>query len=102
MAIRAVITGDIVNSTQLATVKEKKLLNVLKNILVPHQFEFYRGDSFQMYQRNAGGALKTALLCRTAAISISQDNKAATADVRLSIGIGEVTTASPKNLGTAK
>ena len=90
MAIRAVITGDIVNSTKLAAAKEKKLLKILYQVLAPHQFEFYRGDSLQVFQKDAGGALRTALLCRTAAISISQQEKTVSSDVRISIGIGEV------------
>src|SRR5450432_557020 len=87
MAIRAVITGDIVNSTKLTAAKEKKLLRVLRQVFILNQFEFYRGDSFQVYQMNAGDALKTALLCRSAAISISQDEETASSDVRISIGI---------------
>jgi hypothetical protein len=101
MATRAVITGDIVNSTRLAAAKEKKLLRVLQQVLAPHQFEFYRGDSFQVYQMNAGGALKTALLCRTAAISISQGEESASSDVRVSIGIGKAKV-PVKTLSTAK
>ncbi|MEP7142823.1 MAG: hypothetical protein ABI707_08130 [Ferruginibacter sp.] len=101
MAIRAVITGDIVNSTKLVAAKEKKLLRVLQEVLVPHPFEFYRGDSFQAYQKNAGGALKTALLCRTAAMGISQGEETTPSDVRISIGIGQAK-APVKTLSTAK
>ena len=90
MAIRAVITGDIVNSTKLAAAKEKKLLKALHLVLAPYQFEFYRGDSLQAFQKNAQQALRTALLCRTAAISISQHEETASSDIRISIGIGEV------------
>ena len=102
MAIQAVITGDIVNSTKLKAAKEKKLLMILQEVLLPYQFEFYRGDSFQVYQKNATAALKTALLCRTAAICITpgiDENTAA--DVRISIGIGLVK-APVKTLSNAK
>lgn len=101
MATRAVITGDIVNSTLLTTAKEKRLLKVLGEILEPHQFEFYRGDSFQVYQQDAGGALRTALLCRAAAISISREKETVSSDIRLSVGIGEAK-AFVKTLSTAK
>src|SRR6185436_18061639 len=101
MGIRAVITGDIVNSTMLAPANERKLLRILQQVLESHQFEFYRGDSFQVYQRNAGGALKTALLCRSAAISISQEEPAVSSDVRISIGIGQAKE-RVKALSTAK
>lgn len=101
MAIRAVSTGDIVNSTKLGTAKEKKLLKILQQVLAPHKFEFYRGDSFQVYQKNANEALKTALFCRAAAISISQDEETDLSDVRISIGIGQVKT-PVKTLRTAQ
>jgi hypothetical protein len=72
MALRAVLTGDIVNSTRLKKIAEKKLLKILTAALAAHQFEFYRGDSFQVYVRNPAEALKIALICRTAAISLSK------------------------------
>lgn len=101
MALRAVLTGDIVNSTQLTKASEKKLLKMLSAALTAHRFEFYRGDSFQVYIKGPAEALQTALLCRTAAISISKNETENTADVRISIGIGAVTT-QVKSLGTAK
>ena len=101
MAIQAVITGDIVNFTKLQAAKEKKLLKVLQQVLAPYKFEFYRGDSFQVYQKNAGEALKTALLCRTCALSLTQDEEKALSDVRVSIGIGQVKE-PVKTLSTAK
>jgi hypothetical protein len=101
MAIQAVITGDIVNFTKLQAAKEKKLLKVLQQVLAPYKFEFYRGDSFQVYQKNAREALKTALLCRTCAISLTQDEEKALSDVRVSIGIGQVKE-PVKTLSTAK
>lgn len=102
MAIQAVITGDIVNSTKLRAAKEKKLLLMLEEVLLPYQFEFYRGDSFQVFQKNAAAALKTALLCRTAAICISPGNDENIAtDVRISIGIGTVK-APVRTLSSAK
>jgi hypothetical protein len=101
MAIQAVLTGDIVNSTGLAPATEKKLLAILRQVLKPYRFEFYRGDSFQAYIQEAGLALQTALLCRTAAIGIVQAEGIASSDVRVSIGIGKTKTPA-KTLGTAK
>ncbi len=101
MAIQAVLTADIVNSTKLAAAKEKKLLKVLQQVLATYRFEFYRGDSFQVYLRNADAALQVALLCRTAAISISQNDETVLPDVRVSIGIGK-TKAPVKALGASK
>ncbi len=101
MGIQAVLTGDIVNSTKLAAAKEKKLLKVLQQVLMPYKFEFYRGDSFQVYIKQAGEALRIALLCRTAAISISQAEETNSSDIRISIGLGQVA-APVKTLGAAK
>ena len=100
MGIQAVLTGDIVNSTKLVAANEKELLKVLQQVLKPYQFEFYRGDSFQVYIKQAGEALRIALLCRTAAISIFQKEEDKF-DIRLSIGIGEMSDPVTK-LGAAK
>jgi len=90
MALQAVLTGDIVNSTRLSTANEKKLLKVLSNVLSSYKYEFYRGDSFQVYLKNAEEALRIALLSRAAAISIPASDELMHGDVRISIGIGPV------------
>jgi len=89
MAIQAVLTGDIVNSTRLGAAAEKKLLKILRQVLGTHRYEFYRGDSFQVYLKNAADGLQTALLCRAAAIAIAGDEGVAASDIRISIGIGK-------------
>ena len=101
MALRAVLTGDIVNSTQLKITVEKKLVKVLHSLLANYKFEFYRGDSFQAFVKNPAEALTIALLCRTAAISISGNANTTLSDVRISIGIGEVKM-PVQTLGAAK
>ena len=101
MAIQAVLTGDIVNSTKLKKAVEKKLLSLLYSTLSFYKFEFYRGDSFQVYITKPEEALKIALLCRTAAISISKNEEINLSDIRMSIGIGIVKT-PVKTLGAAK
>lgn len=99
--LQAVITGDIVNSTKLPATDEKRLLKLLEQILADHKHEFFRGDSFQAYIKDAGAALKIALQCRTAAIGLQPDEYPSIADVRVSIGIGGVE--SPvRALATAK
>jgi len=97
----AVITADIVNSTKLSAVQEKKLLAQLHQLLQPWQFEFYRGDSFQVFQQKATLALKTALQCRTAAIRLTTSEATPPFDVKVSIGIGQAR-APVKSLRTAK
>ncbi len=96
--MKAVLTGDIVNSTKLTSVKEKALVKLLEQLLKPYKYEFYRGDSFQVLIKEAGNSLRIALLCRTAAIGLTENNEA---DVKISIGLGEVEERI-KTLGSAK
>ena len=85
MPIGAVITADIVNSTQLAKEQEKKLLSQLTVVLQEYKYEFYRGDSFQVYLKNYQAALQVVLQSRAIARAFSH-----LFDVRASIGIGNV------------
>jgi hypothetical protein len=94
----AVITADIVNSTELHPDEEKTLMASLQTVLSAHKFEFYRGDSFQVFIKDPKEALRVVLQCRTAAISVSEKPLF---DVRSSIGIGTVETPIRK-LATAK
>ena len=96
--MQAVLTGDIVNSTKLPPAKEKALVKLLEQVLKSYKYEFYRGDSFQVLVREAGDSLRIALLCRTAAIGITENNEA---DIKVSIGLGEVDDRI-KTLGSAK
>ena len=96
--MQAVLTGDIVNSTKLPSVKEKALVKLLEQVLKPYKYEFYRGDSFQVLMKEAGDSLRIALLCRTAAIGLTENNNT---DVKVSIGLGEVDSRI-KTLGSAK
>ena len=101
MSLPAVITGDIVNSTKLTSVSEKRILKQLKSILLPHKHEFYRGDSFQAYIKDAAQALRIALLCRAAAMAIPAGEKNIRSDIRISVGIGTAK-APVKTLSAAK
>lgn len=100
MAIQAVITGDIVNSTRITSSKLSRLTRRMGDLFKENKMEFYRGDSFQAHVKNPKDALRLALLCRTAAIDISRDEKNSS-DVRVSIGIGNITGAV-RILKTAK
>jgi hypothetical protein len=99
--VHAVLTGDIVNSTLLSPSQETGLLEEFKSIFSLDKHEFYRGDSFQAYITDASRALEMALRCRTAAISLAQEETDTAFDVRVSIGLGSVE--EPVNaLSTAK
>jgi hypothetical protein len=90
-SLHAVLTGDLVNSTQLKPATEKALLKELSRMLKPYLFEFYRGDSLQVYVKDPVQSLKIALLCRTLAISrTAGEGDLPLSDIRISIGIGSV------------
>jgi len=85
MATSAVITADIVNSTQLTKAQEKSLFRELNEALKEHHFEFYRGDSFQAYIKEPAAALALLLKLRMIA------REAGPAfDIRAATGIGDV------------
>jgi hypothetical protein len=90
MSIKAILTCDIVNSTKLTSAKEKKLIATINEIFVLHKIEFFRGDSFQVFIKGPESALVLSLLCRMAAMKLYKEQKLQVADVRISIGIGEV------------
>lgn len=99
----AVLTGDIVNSTDLTPSQEKALLDELLELFLKN-YEFSRGDSFQVYMDNIGDALRMALVCRALAIGLTAKNEAENEgkfDIRISIGIGKVNLPIEK-LGLAK
>ena len=89
MSASAVITADIVNSTRLSRIDYKKLIKNLNVILKNYQYEFFRGDSFQVLVKSPNEALKILLQTRTAAMKLS-GSAMPIADIRGSIGIGNV------------
>lgn len=86
----AVITADIVNSTLLSTKDGEKLIRNLQEILQGLRYEFFRGDSFQVWVPSPGEALSLVLRLRTRARMLSPGNMMPTADIRASVGIGGV------------
>jgi hypothetical protein len=89
MTASAVITADIVNSTALARTELKKLIKNLESLLEKYRFEFYRGDSFQVYVKSPAEALPLVLKARATAMRYSASSSPET-DIRASIGIGRV------------
>lgn len=89
MTTAAVITADIVNSTALPKPDLKKMMKNLEAVLQEHRFEFYRGDSFQVFVKNPSDALSVVLKVRTTAMKLSASSSPET-DIRASIGIGLV------------
>jgi hypothetical protein len=89
MSLSAVITADIVNSTKLSKAESKKLIKNLTGILLEHQHEFFRGDSFQVLVKSPDEALRILLHARTTAMKLSGSSMPV-ADIRASIGIGNI------------
>ena len=90
-AFRAVITADMVNSTQFPREESTAWLEELLAILHQNQAfkwllkpEIYRGDSFQAVLKNSDEAMRMAILTR-ACIRKHAPN----ADMRIAIGIGK-------------
>jgi hypothetical protein len=100
MALGAVITGDIVASTDLSKPDLKKLMKNLSTVLSSYQYEFFRGDSFQVYIKSPAEALGVLLQMRAVAMKLLPAVSAPATDIRASIGIGQVK-ASVKSLRTA-
>ena len=90
MPTGAVITADIVNSTQLPKAGSKKLIKNLLGLLEPYPHEFFRGDSFQVYVKSPVEALWLLLRLRTAAMKLFPEAAMPVTDIKASIGVGAV------------
>lgn len=94
MPIRAVLTGDIINSKEIND--KSHLISVLKEIFIDNQnlfsfqnpFEIFRGDSFQAILKKPNDALRVCLLIKSGLIAKSPENQLW--DARISIGISTV------------
>lgn len=100
MRMGAVITGDIVASMHLSKADLRKLIKNLSALLTPYQYEFFRGDSFQVFIKSPEEALSTLLQMRIVAMKLLPGDSSPASDLRASIGIGQIK-ASVKFLRTA-
>jgi len=100
--MNAVVTADVIDSTKLSVEGEDLVLKViydtfgtdstLRTNVEESSFTITRGDSIQIELEDATKALKTALLLKTAINKITLlSNRKPSIDVRIAIGIGEVT-----------
>lgn len=102
MQIQGVITGDIVDSTQIEPNMRAKLLSAIKNTVADInkyidsevQVEIYRGDSFQILVPNPIEALRIAFLTRLGIqyrTPLMEKNRSKNKwDARISLGIGAI------------
>lgn len=91
--LTSIITGDVVNSSRSNHPQE--WLTVLRQTLnelgrEPETWEIFRGDSFQAEVQDIGQALLHAIKIKAAIKSIKG------LDVRMAIGLGEKSYASPR------
>lgn len=96
MEIKAVITGDIVRSEQIALDKRDLLIQVLHQIVEdlqnksPMQMELFRGDSFQIVVDSPEMSLEVASMIRAGLKSNTPKDSKTEWDARISIGIGTI------------
>lgn len=93
--IKGVITGDLVNSTNIAAEWRQTIVDALNLCvkeflpLTPIKLDMYRGDSFQVVVDRPDHVLALAIALR-AKLKTKTPKKQKMWDARLSIGIGEV------------
>lgn len=100
MATYAVLTGDIVASSQLTLRERDAMLALLREIFwqiqaeekaIEKEFDLFRGDSFQVLLNDPKPALRIALYIRLKLIADQEQFHPHDWDARIAIGLGEVT-----------
>lgn len=93
--IKGVITGDIIDSTQIEAKDRELLLTTLRNIVNDAErwseirLEIFRGDSFQLIVNNPIEALRVAIFIR---VGLQKSSPTSTKwDARIALGIGAIT-----------
>ncbi|MBQ0077998.1 MAG: hypothetical protein KBS55_05155 [Bacteroidales bacterium] len=92
---KGVITGDLVNSTNIAAEWRQTIVNSLKacvadfESITPVRLEMYRGDSFQIVVDDAEQTLAVAIALR-AKLKASTPENSDIWDARVSVGIGTI------------
>lgn len=95
-----VLTGDIIDSSQVKENEKDKLIDSLKQAFgeIEHKknkqplpsFNIFRGDSFQGVLQNPTGALEAALLIRSSLRKNQPGEQKSDWDARIAIGVGTV------------
>lgn len=102
MDIKAVITGDIVNSTTIKIHWRRELIDSIQQIaedlrvLSPLKIELFRGDSFQLIVDKPEEALKIAILLRAGLKSHTPLESKNIWDARIALGVGEISYTSDR------
>ena len=93
--IKGVITGDLVNSTNIAAKWRQTVVDALhacvteSQPLTPMKLEMYRGDSFQVVVDKPEDALAIAIALR-AKLKAETPDRQELWDARLAVGVGEI------------
>lgn len=95
MKIKAVLTGDIVNSEKIDSEHRALLIRVIRDInslqaWSPLSMDLFRGDSFQIVMENPSMALLIATMARAYIMANTPSESQIMWDARISIGIGTV------------
>ena len=94
MTMLAVITGDLVGSSQLTSAKLQQVLNRLEQELTLYcltpedSYQIFRGDSFQLTLSNPSRAPLIALRLRWLLIALSESGQEV--DARLAIAVAQI------------
>ncbi|MBN2732954.1 MAG: hypothetical protein JXR26_11045 [Balneolaceae bacterium] len=97
----AVLTGDVINSSDAKGEEKDKLIQLLKEAFgaitkksksknPSPSFDIFRGDSFQGVLADPAEALKAALIVRTTLIRNHSKNEKTDWDARIAIGVGSI------------
>ena len=95
MGLIGVVTGDIVDSTNVSVADRDRLLSVLDALLsnsVPQgegDSDIFRGDSFQIKLSQPSQAARVALSIRSGLMSNTPEGVNALWDARISVGVGD-------------
>lgn len=95
--MKAIITGDIIDSTMIPITQRQALLDIIKKVALYVQklsslrYEIFRGDSFQFVIDKPQQALIIAILLRAFLRKATPEESCNIWDARVSIGIGEIT-----------
>lgn len=115
MEFYAVITGDIINSSDLGAERRQKLLGSLKEAFQKitelvlnvneNPFEIYRGDSFQARIKNPKLAIVIGIIIRAKIRSLNYETYQAGRvsagnlnDARIAIGVGKIDFTASKTI----
>lgn len=93
--IKGVITGDLINSTNIAAGWRQSIMDALNSCvndfsnITPLRIEMFRGDSFQVVVDNPEQVLSVAIGLR-AKLRASTPENSDIWDARVSVGIGDI------------